>query len=128
MAAAGPVTLLEQLRAIVASIPPGGAVTLPRDWLAAALADLVPSSEELLTVRQAAQRFGRSPSTVRGWCHAGRFPGAVRLSGRDWRIPAAAAAAFWAAQHGADATPPPAPVRGRVDLGAWRSQRRRRPA
>ena len=34
------------------------------------------------------------PSTVRGWCEAGRFPGAYKLHDREWRIPAAALETF----------------------------------
>jgi len=31
---------------------------------------------------------------LRGWCEAGRFPGAYKLHDREWRIPLAAIEAF----------------------------------
>jgi len=67
------------------------------------------------TVGEVARRFHRSASTVRGWCEHGRFEGAYKLNGRDWRIPATAVDAFLAEQRG----------ESRVRrLGAWRAVRR----
>ncbi|MHB1194787.1 MAG: helix-turn-helix domain-containing protein [Longimicrobiales bacterium] len=43
-----------------------------------------------LTVAEVANRATRAPSTIRTWCAEGRLPGARRLRGREWRIPAAA--------------------------------------
>lgn len=57
---------------------------------------------------------GRKPSTVRGWCEAGKLPGAYRLRGREWRIPPAALAAIQQAEH------EPVTSGGPVDLGGWR--------
>ena len=45
-----------------------------------------------MTVDEAAERIGRSPSTVRAWCRDGSLPGAYRLRGREWRVPPAALA------------------------------------
>ena len=77
-----------------------------------------------LTVDQAGQLMGRSPSTLRGWCREGLLPGSYRLRGRQWRIPRAAIAAFQRSEaEGAVATAAPKPElpSGRpVDLGAWR--------
>jgi excisionase family DNA binding protein len=42
----------------------------------------------LLTVADVAQRIGRSPSRVRTYIRAGRFPHAGRI-GRKWVIPVA---------------------------------------
>src|SRR5437773_9140222 len=64
--------LLDRLRALVANVPPGGSVTLPRDWLAGEL-EALPSSngngeapapvttERLLTAREAAPLLGVTP-------------------------------------------------------------------
>ncbi len=64
------------------------------------------------TVAELSTRFHRSASTVRGWCERGRFEGAYKLNGRDWRIPKTAVDAFLAEQRG----------ESRVRrLGAWRA-------
>jgi excisionase family DNA binding protein len=55
-------------------------------------AETVPPPD--LTVKEVAMRFGRQPSTVRLWCERGKFSGAYRLHGREWRIPVAALAQF----------------------------------
>ncbi len=39
-----------------------------------------------------------TPATVRTWCGAGRFDGAIRLDNGTWRIPAAPVDAFAAAR------------------------------
>ena len=83
---------LVQLRAGIAALPPGTLVALPRE----ALLDLlsgpgraggpvevpVPGPVELpaevqvdLTVAELAQRFRRSPSTVRQWLESGQLEG-----------------------------------------------------
>jgi len=90
----------------------------------------------LLTVAQVAEQMHRSPSTVRGWCEAGRFREAFKLNGKDWRIPTAALETFLTGQRmpspqddpgvtistRADSRPRPRRARkgDRVDLGAWR--------
>lgn len=76
-----------------------------------------------LTVADLATRFGRSASTVRAWCEAGRFPGAYRFEHREWRVPAAGLAAFEADQRSGVSQPARRPAQGRgklTDLGAWR--------
>jgi hypothetical protein len=76
----------------------GAVVPVPREWLLELLAGQaasVPASTPVdPTVEEIAVRYGRAPSTVRGWCEAGRFPGAYKLHDREWRIPAAAIQAF----------------------------------
>jgi excisionase family DNA binding protein len=74
----------------------------------------LPAARADLTVAELATRFHRSASTVRDWCEHGRFEGAYKLNGRDWRIPLAALDAFLAAQRGEKDTSP---------LGAWRAVR-----
>ncbi len=46
--------------------------------------------EVLLTVRQVAERYERSESTVRGWCASGELSGAFKLHRAAWRIPESA--------------------------------------
>jgi hypothetical protein len=60
------------------------------------LAEALPAGA---TVEDLAARYGRAPSTVRGWCEAGRFPGAYKLHDREWRIPTAAVEAFEAKER-----------------------------
>ncbi|MBA3498506.1 MAG: helix-turn-helix domain-containing protein [Gemmatimonadales bacterium] len=77
------------------------------------------------TAADLAGRFGRSPSTIRGWLDRGLIPGAYRFQNREWRVPAAALAAFEAAQRIENAGPaleaPRASCKRAVDLSAWRS-------
>jgi excisionase family DNA binding protein len=67
-----------------------------------------------LTVSELAARFHRSASTVRDWCEHGRFEGAYKLNGRDWRIPQVGVDAFLAEQRGEGVV---------AQLGAWRAMR-----
>jgi len=91
------VKTLQDLRELVERLPPGGAVTLPREALLEVLAGLQTSAE--YTVAQIADRLHRSPSTVRGWCEAGRFADAFKLNGKDWRVPVVAFEAFVSGQR-----------------------------
>jgi hypothetical protein len=112
--------LTPSLRALAESLPPGTAIPVPRETVLELLraqesADEPPALDP--TVDEIAARYGRAPSTVRGWCEAGRFPGAYKLHDREWRIPAAAVAAFDAAQRDRPASPRGYPVRS---LSDWR--------
>lgn len=40
---------------------------------------------------------------MRAWLEAGRFPGAYKLRGRDWRVPPDAVEAFKARERGSKA-------------------------
>ena len=125
---------LEQLRALANALPAGTALPVPREWVLELLdridgeAPALTSSPADLTVSELAERFNRSPSTVRWWIECGRFAGAYRLRGREWRGPPPARPAFEEAGRAPASTtpagpdPPPSPrPRGRVvDLGAWR--------
>jgi helix-turn-helix protein len=86
------------LRALAEALPAGSAVPVPREFLLDLLAELGTSEPAVApmdpTVEAVAARYGRAPSTVRGWCEAGRFPGAYKLHDREWRIPVAAIEAF----------------------------------
>jgi len=111
--------LADRLRELAERLPPGTALTLTRDGLLELAADggQTPSDapQADLTVAEVATRFHRAASTVREWCEHGRFEGAYKLNGRDWRIPLAAVDAFLAKQRGEHPD---------AQLGAWRAVRR----
>ncbi|MBA3497559.1 MAG: helix-turn-helix domain-containing protein, partial [Gemmatimonadales bacterium] len=125
--------LLTSLRALAASLPPETPVPVPagmlRDLLEGQGVDSgspqgghTPADP---TVAELAVRFGRSTSTIRGWLDRGLIPGAYRFQKREWRVPAAALAAFEAQQR-VDGPPraiaaPRAARAVAVDLRAWRS-------
>lgn len=116
---------LEQLRDLAERLPEGAALMLPKTALLEALniAGEIPASSATpladLTVAELAAWFHRSPSTIRGWLGAGRFPGSYKLNRRDWRVPKTALASFLeVARNGGRPS-------GAADLGAWRRHRRR---
>jgi Helix-turn-helix domain len=123
--------LANALRALAEALPVGTPVPVPREVLLELLAgggaapiratETVPAD---LTVAQLAARFGRKPSTVRGWLDRQLIPGAYRFQGREWRVPAASLAAFEESQRLGVISQSPSPSRGPrqrpVDLGAWR--------
>ena len=118
---------MKRLRVLADAVPPGGSVSLPADWLREELAAIDAGRcavGDELTVDLVAVRLRRAPSTVRGWCEAGELPGAYRLRGREWRIPARALDAFLTAERKTRARRGVA--RGPVedDLSAWRRRRR----
>ena len=106
---------LESLRTALAAMPPGSLV--PRDWLLEQLSSSPAPSESLalvdLTIGDLARLFGKRPSTVRAWVERGDFPGAYKLHGKEWRVPASAVEAFQDRQRGAAKREP--------RLSAWRS-------
>jgi hypothetical protein len=114
------------LLAIARDLPAGAAVTVPREWILELFGEAEISTAADLRVRDLAERYHRSPATVRTWCELGRFPGAYRFQNREWRVPAPSLAIFEAAEReragrprGSDATA--APAAGEVvDLSDWR--------
>jgi hypothetical protein len=129
------VTDREALQALATALPPGSAVSVPREWLLALLAATAdapsPSTGALpatdLTVADLATRYGRSKATARAWCEAGRFPGAYRMHGsREWRIPQSGVESFDTAErqrgNGKAGAQPAGRSRTRpINLGSWRS-------
>lgn len=69
--------------------------------------------------------FGKRPSTVRGWLEAGRFPGAYKLNGKQWRAPQSAVEGFQALEReqGGNGTRSLLLQRGRASLGDYRKVR-----
>lgn len=80
-----PTTLRDRLRRIVEALPPGAAVTLPRDEIAAWVGAEDPEPLADLTVSEVAEIVKRAPSTVRGWCASGELR-AYQFQGREYRI------------------------------------------
>ena len=76
---------------MVANVPPGGSVTLPRDWLAGELEALsringngqapapIATPDRLLTAAEVAHRLGSSVRYV--YAHAADYPFRVRVEG-----------------------------------------------
>jgi excisionase family DNA binding protein len=114
------VTIADRLRQLAEALPPGGSLTLTRvGLLELAGADASQADQEVtpadFTVAELAARFHRSGSTVRDWCERGRFGGAYKLNGRDWRIPQAGVNTFLAEQRGESPD---------TQIGAWRAVRK----
>lgn len=117
----------QAVEALVGALPDGAAVTLPVEWCRELLggteaADnapaVLPAAD--LTVEQVAERYGKAPSTVRGWALSGRLKG-YRF-GRELRFPAAALADFEQRSRTQEHTPPAIRRRGAIpNLGAWRT-------
>jgi hypothetical protein len=119
------VKLAKHLRQIVDRMHPESSLTITRDVLLGLTAvgscgSEQPVSRPDLTGAEWGGRFHRSPSTIRDWCEHGRFEGAYKLNGRDWRISQAAVDAFLARQR----RQPQDPL---VRLSAWRATRHRAP-
>lgn len=90
---------------------------MPVEWVRGLMEEEPPEDEGVdLTVHDVAALLDRAPSTIRTWCGAGRFPGAYRLQGREWRIPRADLRGLRDPMEG-DSSGDGGPV----DLGAWRT-------
>ena len=95
---------VEELRALYDALPPGSAISLSREAVGGLLDGLslprggVQDGSDL-TLEEVAERVGRAPSTVRGWCRCGSLVGAYRLNGRGWRIPLLALDVFLCSQE-----------------------------
>jgi hypothetical protein len=107
-------SLAARLRQALAPIPDGS--TVPVSWVRGLIEEHGDRDVDVdLTVADVATMLGRAPSTVRTWCGAGRFPGAYRLQGREWRIPRPALRALRE-----EPTKPRARGDGTVALDSWR--------
>ena len=113
--------LIDRLRAIVESMPADASVTFSVVWLR----DLLsaegdsPGTDRLLTLEEAGNIVGRSPSTVRTWLNTGQLDG-FKLNGRAWGIPERALHEFIENQQSGGHEPPAIRSSASADLGGWR--------
>jgi excisionase family DNA binding protein len=107
-------TVLDRLGALADALPDGGTITLTKSALMNLL-DLKDGddldAQADLTLQQTADRFGRSPSTVRDWIRSGAID-AYKLNRREWRITHGALADFERKQR-------------QGNLAAWRQMKTR---
>ena len=113
--------LVDRLRAIVDPMPADASVTLSVSWLRDLLAaeDDSPGMGRLLTLEEAGEVVGRSPSTIRTWLNTGLLDG-FKLNARSWRIRESALRSFIERQESGEDEPATVRSFGTVDLGAWR--------
>lgn len=109
------------LREKLEMLPPDSLV--PAGWVLDQLQEPEPEEEKLLRVEDLAEKFDRTPGTVRTWCREGRLEGAFRVRGREWRIPASAVEVFQKEQMTDDGRVEPLGRGPEADLGAWRKER-----
>ena len=95
--------LVDRIRAIVDPMPADGAVTLPVAFLRALLdaEGDEPGMGRLLTLAEAGEVVGRSPSTIRTWLNTGRLDG-FKLNARSWRVRESALQNFIQQQEAGD--------------------------
>ena len=125
-------TLVDQLRGIVETMPPGSSVSLPIDWLRQELersGNGGPARngevEVDYSVQKVAELWGRRPGTVRDWIRSGRLEGYL-FNRKEYRVPRAALERFLEEQRSGSTKPRQASVPARpADLGAWRDVRTR---
>ena len=111
-----------QLQALRDTLPTTGSIVLNREALDEILCDEKDTETALgngpdFTVREIAERFGRSPQTVRDWIKSGKLQ-AYQFNGREYRVTNAALAEFEERQRQRRDRKPP--CRGSTDLRAWR--------
>jgi excisionase family DNA binding protein len=123
-------SLVEQLRGMVATMPPGSSVSLPIDWLRQELEGSgnggPPRNGEVevdYSVQKVAELWGRQPGTVRDWIRSGRLEGYL-FNKKEYRVPRAALERFLEEQRSGSTQQrrSPAPARP-ADLSAWREIR-----
>ena len=114
-------SLVSRLRAIVSAMPADASVTLSVAWLRDLLAAEgdTPGVDRLLTLAEAGEVVGRSPSTIRTWLSTGRLDG-FKLNARSWRIRESALRTFIERQESGEHEPATVRSLGTADLGAWR--------
>lgn len=127
-------TLRAKLEALVNAAPAGTMVPVSSlaEWIAAEsdVPSTLPDGNRTgatidLSVAELARQYGRCASTIRTWCEQDLLPGAYKLRGKEWRIPASAVESMQRTareQHAASgptkAAAPEAPAS--PDIGAWR--------
>ena len=79
-----------------------------------------PGMGRLLTLEEAGEVVGRSPSTVRTWLNTSRLDG-FKLNGRTWRIRESALRSFIERQESGEHEPPTIRSSRSVELGDWRN-------
>lgn len=94
-------------------------VTLSKEFILEVVESLGTSRRDL-TVIEAAEHFGRSPSTIRSWIGQGHMR-AYKLRGRQLRITAAAVAEFEENERAGKRAAKVSPHSKVAHLGAWRS-------
>ena len=114
-------SLAHRLRCIVDAMPADGTVTLSVAWLKGLLAAEGDSlgMDRLLTLEEAGDIVGRSPSTVRTWLNTGRLDG-FKLNARSWRIRESALRSFIERQEAGGHEPPTIRNSELADIGDWR--------
>lgn len=116
--------LRESLARMADALPPGAAVLLPADWLRAQLEAEVGTEDDGvadMTVREVAEKLGRSVSTVRGWLSAGLIPESYKFGGKQWRVTRAGLSEFLARQRNGKAPAGPGlGMSSSADLASWR--------
>ena len=114
-------SLVDRLKAIIDGMPPDGAVTLPVVFLSRLIEAEAAESGlgRLLTLQEAGEIVGRSPSTVRTWLNTGQLDG-FKLNDRAWRIRESALRTFIEWQESGEHEPPTVKSEGPVDLSSWR--------
>ena len=117
--------LIDRLRAIVESMPADASVTLSVSWLRDNLdaEGDSPGPDRLLTLEEAGEVVGRSPSTIRTWLNTERLAG-FKLNGRTWRIRESALRSFIERQEASGHEAPTIRSSRSVELGDWRQHMR----
>jgi excisionase family DNA binding protein len=123
-------SLVEQLRGIVATMPPGSSVSLPIDWLRQELERSgnggTPKNGEVevdYSVQKVAELWGRRPGTVRDWIRSGRLEGYL-FNRKEYLVPRAALERFLEEQRSGSTRRRETAVPTRpADLSAWREVR-----
>ena len=113
--------LVDRLKAIIDGMPQDGAVTLSVAFLSRLIeAEAAESGMgRLLTLEEAGDIVGRSPSTVRTWLNTGQLDG-FKLNARSWRIRESALRTFIERQESGGHEPPTVRNSGSVHISAWR--------
>jgi hypothetical protein len=120
------IVVVDWLERLVTGLPDEASVCLSAAYVRSQLCGTSQPDyrSELLTIASIARTYGRAESTVRAWCARGDFPGAYKLNGKAWRVPASAVWTFDERQAKPLADPVPALGEAHpADLGMWRRER-----